>query len=113
MCAAPGSKTFQLLEALHAASATPPGLVIANDADAQRCNLLTHQVPDVVCAHAVSGDVLDCCHSVLDVRDRGHARIIVGTPALPTEHSFQPFGRILEPLATSADVALSAGQAHV
>lgn len=44
MCAAPGSKTFQLLEALHASSATPPGLVIANDADAQRCNLLTHQV---------------------------------------------------------------------
>ncbi len=43
MCAAPGSKTFQLLEALHATSATPPGLVVANDADAQRCNLLTHQ----------------------------------------------------------------------
>ena len=44
MCAAPGSKTFQLLEALHATSATPAGLVVANDADAQRCNLLTHQV---------------------------------------------------------------------
>lgn len=44
MCAAPGSKTFQLLEALHAHSNTPTGVVIANDADAQRCNLLTHQV---------------------------------------------------------------------
>jgi len=44
MCAAPGSKTFQLLEALHATSPTPAGLVVANDADAQRCNLLTHQV---------------------------------------------------------------------
>jgi 16S rRNA C967 or C1407 C5-methylase (RsmB/RsmF family) len=44
MCAAPGSKTFQILEMLHAGSdATPPGLVVANDADMQRCNLLTHQ----------------------------------------------------------------------
>ncbi len=44
MCAAPGSKTFQLLEALHAGAAPATGLVIANDSDVQRCNLLTHQV---------------------------------------------------------------------
>ena len=46
MCAAPGSKTFQLLEALHAAGdggALPTGLVVANDADLKRCNLLVHQ----------------------------------------------------------------------
>lgn len=44
MCAAPGSKTFQILEMLHTGSSgIPEGLVIANDADAQRCNLLTHQ----------------------------------------------------------------------
>lgn len=52
MCAAPGSKTFQLLEMLHnmegadsssGSSTTPSGFVVANDADAQRCNLLTHQ----------------------------------------------------------------------
>jgi 16S rRNA C967 or C1407 C5-methylase (RsmB/RsmF family) len=49
MCAAPGSKTFQLLEMLHNmegaadGSTTPSGFVVANDADAQRCNLLTHQ----------------------------------------------------------------------
>jgi 16S rRNA C967 or C1407 C5-methylase (RsmB/RsmF family) len=49
MCAAPGSKTFQLLEMLHdmegaaEGSTTPSGFVVANDADAQRCNLLTHQ----------------------------------------------------------------------
>ena len=60
MCAAPGSKTFQLLEALHAASATPPGLVIANDADAQRCNLLTHQVLDVMWCESV-----ESCHTLL------------------------------------------------
>ena len=45
MCAAPGSKTSQLLEMLHAASgeATPRGVVVANDASLQRANLLTHQ----------------------------------------------------------------------
>lgn len=50
MCAAPGSKTFQLLEALHANSLpgqTPPGFVVANDADFMRCNLLTHQTKRV------------------------------------------------------------------
>jgi len=44
MCAAPGSKTFQLLEAIHGGPGEPTGLVVANDADAKRCNLLTHQL---------------------------------------------------------------------
>ena len=51
MCAAPGSKTFQLLEMLHVATSTsnsnsccvPSGVVVANDASLQRANLLTHQ----------------------------------------------------------------------
>ncbi|KAF9226412.1 S-adenosyl-L-methionine-dependent methyltransferase [Gyrodon lividus] len=48
MCAAPGSKTAQLLEALHAndtatATSIPPGLLIANDSDARRSHLLIHQ----------------------------------------------------------------------
>jgi 16S rRNA C967 or C1407 C5-methylase (RsmB/RsmF family) len=45
MCAAPGSKTSQLLEALHAApgGTLPAGFVMANDSDLKRCNLLTHQ----------------------------------------------------------------------
>ncbi|KAF8551427.1 S-adenosyl-L-methionine-dependent methyltransferase [Imleria badia] len=48
MCAAPGSKTAQLLEALHAndtatATSTPPGLLIANDSDSRRSHLLIHQ----------------------------------------------------------------------
>lgn len=42
MCAAPGSKTAQLLEALHC-NGEPSGVVVANDADVQRCNMLTHQ----------------------------------------------------------------------
>ena len=43
MCAAPGSKTFQLLESLHKFAGEPSGVVIANDADTMRCNMLTHQ----------------------------------------------------------------------
>ncbi|OSD00483.1 cytosine-5--methyltransferase [Trametes coccinea BRFM310] len=48
MCAAPGSKTAQLLEALHAhdtltASSIPPGLLIANDSEYKRTHLLIHQ----------------------------------------------------------------------
>ncbi|XP_022978420.1 tRNA (cytosine(34)-C(5))-methyltransferase-like isoform X1 [Cucurbita maxima] len=46
MCAAPGSKTFQLLEIIHQSSKPgdlPGGLVVANDSDVQRCNLLIHQ----------------------------------------------------------------------
>ncbi|XP_006463888.1 hypothetical protein AGABI2DRAFT_225841 [Agaricus bisporus var. bisporus H97] len=48
MCAAPGSKTAQLLEALHAqdtatATSIPSGLLIANDNDHKRTHLLIHQ----------------------------------------------------------------------
>lgn len=47
MCAAPGSKTFQLLEIIHKKSfdsgRLPDGMVVANDVDVQRSNLLIHQ----------------------------------------------------------------------
>ncbi|THV05365.1 cytosine-5--methyltransferase [Dendrothele bispora CBS 962.96] len=48
MCAAPGSKTAQLLEALHAqdtltSSSIPTGLLLANDSDYKRTHLLIHQ----------------------------------------------------------------------
>ena len=63
MCAAPGSKTAQLIEFLHSADTldnpipgngqlasctvaivtAPDGVVIANDADAKRCYMLVHQ----------------------------------------------------------------------
>ncbi|KAJ3181791.1 tRNA (cytosine(34)-C(5))-methyltransferase [Geranomyces variabilis] len=45
MCASPGSKTAQILEALHAdeSDAIPEGLVIANDADQERCYMLVKQ----------------------------------------------------------------------
>ncbi|KAF8634819.1 hypothetical protein AX17_004071 [Amanita inopinata Kibby_2008] len=49
MCAAPGSKTAQILEALHAddtatSSSIPAGLLLANDNDHKRTHLLIHQV---------------------------------------------------------------------
>lgn len=50
MCAAPGSKTSQIIEYMHADAISkcvlggPEGLVIANDADQQRSYLLYHQV---------------------------------------------------------------------
>ncbi len=47
MCAAPGSKTQQLLEALHSGDGFPTGFVVANDADFKRCNLLIHQTKRV------------------------------------------------------------------
>ncbi|XP_055298794.1 tRNA (cytosine(34)-C(5))-methyltransferase [Sitodiplosis mosellana] len=43
MCAAPGSKTAQLIEALHADEAIPSGFVVANDVDNNRCYMLVHQ----------------------------------------------------------------------
>ncbi|XP_067650794.1 RNA cytosine-C(5)-methyltransferase NSUN2-like [Haliotis asinina] len=48
MCAAPGSKTAQLIECLHAFededNPIPDGFVIANDKDNKRCYLMVHQV---------------------------------------------------------------------
>ncbi|XP_037078171.1 tRNA (cytosine(34)-C(5))-methyltransferase-like [Pollicipes pollicipes] len=44
MCAAPGSKTAQLIEALHREEGSmPSGMVVANDADNKRCYMLVHQ----------------------------------------------------------------------
>jgi len=46
MCAAPGSKTTQIIEHLHAggvgAQMLPKGLVIANDVEKDRCYMLVH-----------------------------------------------------------------------
>ncbi|XP_061336578.1 uncharacterized protein LOC133283693 [Gastrolobium bilobum] len=56
MCAAPGSKTFQLLEILHRsnkAGSLPDGMVIANDLDVQRCNLLIHQMKRMCTANLI------------------------------------------------------------
>ncbi|KAF8565377.1 hypothetical protein P879_02397 [Paragonimus westermani] len=54
LCAAPGSKSAQLVELLHADAETkrtvdwsytePTGLVVANDVDQKRCYMMVHQV---------------------------------------------------------------------
>lgn len=45
MCAAPGSKTAQLLEMLYSAGGPKTsGAIVANDVDQKRAYLLTHQV---------------------------------------------------------------------
>ena len=44
MCAAPGSKTAQIVDALHEEGKLNSGLCVANDADNKRAFLLTHQL---------------------------------------------------------------------
>ncbi|XP_041375644.1 RNA cytosine C(5)-methyltransferase NSUN2-like [Gigantopelta aegis] len=46
MCAAPGSKTAQLIEYLHAdeSKPIPDGFIVANDIDNKRCYMMVHQV---------------------------------------------------------------------
>lgn len=44
MCAAPGSKTAQLIEALHKDTDEPTGFIIANDSDTRRSYMLVHQL---------------------------------------------------------------------
>ncbi|KAM7261558.1 hypothetical protein ACFE04_020635 [Oxalis oulophora] len=56
MCAAPGSKTFQLLEIIYQSTKTgslPNGMIIANDLDVQRCNLLIHQTKRMCTANLI------------------------------------------------------------
>ncbi|KAM3344736.1 RNA cytosine-C(5)-methyltransferase NSUN2 isoform X2 [Capsicum galapagoense] len=56
MCAAPGSKTFQLLEMIHHSAepgSVPGGMVLANDVDVQRCNLLIHQTKRMSTANLI------------------------------------------------------------
>ncbi|KAK6729573.1 hypothetical protein RB195_006551 [Necator americanus] len=43
MCAAPGSKTAQLIEMMHETTNSPSGMLIANDVDKKRCYMLIHQ----------------------------------------------------------------------
>uniref|UniRef100_A0A803KW44 SAM-dependent MTase RsmB/NOP-type domain-containing protein n=1 Tax=Chenopodium quinoa TaxID=63459 RepID=A0A803KW44_CHEQI len=52
----PGSKTFQLLEIIHRANepgSLPTGMVVANDVDIQRSNLLIHQTKRMCTANLI------------------------------------------------------------
>uniref|UniRef100_A0A453HAK5 SAM-dependent MTase RsmB/NOP-type domain-containing protein n=1 Tax=Aegilops tauschii subsp. strangulata TaxID=200361 RepID=A0A453HAK5_AEGTS len=56
MCAAPGSKTFQLLEMIHQSKEPgllPTALVIANDLKVQRCDVLIHNTKRMCTANLI------------------------------------------------------------
>ncbi|KAF8404637.1 hypothetical protein HHK36_009525 [Tetracentron sinense] len=84
MCAAPGSKTFQLLEIIHQSTepgSLPSGMVIANDVDVQRCNLLIHQTKRMCSANLIvtnhEAQHFPGCHlnkSCLDASEMGSAK---------------------------------------
>lgn len=70
VCAAPGSKSVQLLEALHMlpTDGSAPvkvtgakGLLIANDSDAKRCHMLVHQSLHRIPATAMMVTNHDAC----------------------------------------------------
>ena len=56
LCAAPGSKTAQLISLVDGTPAAQPvdhGLVVANDADTSRCYMLVHQLRRFACDSVV------------------------------------------------------------
>ncbi|XP_061429133.1 RNA cytosine-C(5)-methyltransferase NSUN2-like [Lethenteron reissneri] len=109
MCAAPGSKTAQLIEMLHSDMSTPlpDGFIIANDSDNKRCYLLVHQSKRL---H--SPCVIVCNH------DAGSLPLLQMTPTPPapaasgetaaaaTTRQFLRFDRILADVPCSGDGTL-------
>ncbi|XP_060915385.1 RNA cytosine C(5)-methyltransferase NSUN2 [Labrus mixtus] len=78
MCAAPGSKTAQLIEMLHADMDVPfpEGFVIANDVDNKRCYLLVHQAKRLnsPCIMVVNHDA--SCIPLLKIDSEGKKDIL-------------------------------------
>ncbi|KAL1783479.1 tRNA (cytosine(34)-C(5))-methyltransferase [Sigmodon hispidus] len=74
MCAAPGSKTTQLIEMLHADMNVPfpEGFVIANDVDNKRCYMLVHQAKRLSspCIMVVNHDASSIPRLTVDVDGR-------------------------------------------
>ncbi|XP_005450842.1 RNA cytosine C(5)-methyltransferase NSUN2 [Oreochromis niloticus] len=78
MCAAPGSKTAQLIEMLHADMEVPfpEGFVIANDVDNKRCYLLVHQAKRLnsPCIMVVNHDA--SCIPTLEINSNGKKDVL-------------------------------------
>lgn len=78
MCAAPGSKTAQLIEMLHADMDVPfpEGFVIANDVDNKRCYLLVHQAKRLnsPCIMVVNHDA--SCIPTLEIDSNGKRDVL-------------------------------------
>ncbi|KAF6737121.1 tRNA (cytosine(34)-C(5))-methyltransferase [Oryzias melastigma] len=79
MCAAPGSKTAQLIEMLHADMDVPfpEGFVIANDVDNKRCYLLVHQAKRLnsPCIMVINHDA--SCIPALQVDSEGKKDVLL------------------------------------
>jgi len=98
MCAAPGSKTTQLMEAIHdlPEGEMPTGFVVANDSDNARCYMLTHQVKRLQ-----SPCVLITNHDAACMPN-----IYIPDPARPGKNTTLKFDRILCDVPCTGDGTL-------
>ncbi|KAL0285228.1 UNVERIFIED_CONTAM: RNA cytosine-C(5)-methyltransferase NSUN2 [Sesamum angustifolium] len=106
MCAAPGSKTFQLLEMIYKLvepGTLPSGMVIANDLDVQRCNLLIHQTKRMCTANLIVTNHEANTSQAVIYRNRGDSQI--GNIREPSIHQLQ-FDRVLCDVPCSGDGTL-------
>ncbi|XP_025200507.1 tRNA (cytosine(34)-C(5))-methyltransferase [Melanaphis sacchari] len=75
MCAAPGSKTAQLIEALYSGSnsSVPDGLVMANDVHNSRCYMLVHQAKRLNSANVLITNHDATVLPVMNLDENGHS----------------------------------------
>jgi len=98
MCAAPGSKTSQIIEALHTNTEEgqiPSGFCVANDANNARCYMLVHQ------AKRLNSP---CC-LVVNHDAQGMPNMKVNTD-VPGEYEWLEYDRILADVPCSGDGTL-------
>ncbi|VDL14219.1 unnamed protein product [Hymenolepis diminuta] len=106
LCAAPGSKSAQLVELLHADAeskfhhgdhyAEPSGVVVANDLDRQRCFMMIHQVKRLQSP----------CVILTEEDASVYPRLFVDCPENPNEMRQLYFDRILADVPCSGDGTL-------
>ncbi|XP_055829080.1 uncharacterized protein LOC129898434 [Solanum dulcamara] len=108
MCAAPGSKTFQLLEMIHHLAepgTLPSGMVLANDVDVQRCNLLIHQTKRMSTANLIVTNH-EAQHFPSCRLDRNHANGSETQKARELDINQLQFDRVLCDVPCSGDGTL-------
>ncbi|KAI8029390.1 tRNA (cytosine(34)-C(5))-methyltransferase [Camellia lanceoleosa] len=108
MCAAPGSKTFQLLEMIYESiepGSLPSGMVVANDVDVQRCNLLIHQTKRMCTANLIvtnhEAQHFPSCHL-----NKNYANALENGVAMEPSVSQLLFDRVLCDVPCSGDGTL-------
>uniref|UniRef100_A0A2S2PSC9 tRNA (cytosine(34)-C(5))-methyltransferase n=1 Tax=Schizaphis graminum TaxID=13262 RepID=A0A2S2PSC9_SCHGA len=77
MCAAPGSKTAQLIEALYSGSnsSVPDGLVMANDVHNARCYMLVHQAKRLNSANVLITNHDATVLPIMNLDENGHSML--------------------------------------